>query len=88
MNPLLVSAIAGPVISGAVSLLKRFKLIDKYPKSTAFVASVGVAALQTGLSYHGVDVGTIAAQILIPFAGSVTTYEAVTTPIKNNIVTP
>ena len=87
MNTSLICLVAGPVISGLTSLFKKISFIKSHPKVFSFGVSavVGVASAVTG-GAAGVGVSELAQCVLIPFAGAVATYEAVTRPVKETII--
>lgn len=78
MDASLICMMAGPVIAGAVSAVKRIPFVAKYPKTISFIISTigGAVTAFTG-GAAGVGVMELAQCILIPFAGAVATYESV-----------
>jgi hypothetical protein len=79
MDTSVICLLAGPIISGGVSLLKRVPFVKRYPKSVSFALSAiigGITAVTGGAV--GVGIAEVTQCVLIPFAGAVTTYEAVT----------
>lgn len=87
MNTSLICLLAGPFISGLVSGFKRISLVANNPKKVAFGLSTLVGAISAVYGgAAGVGGSELAQCILIPFAGAVATYEAITRPIKENII--
>lgn len=83
MNTSIICLLAGPIISGLVSLLKKVSFVDNHPKTVAFVASAIVGGVSTFTGdTAGVGISELAQCILIPFAGAVATYEAVTRQVQ------
>lgn len=87
MNTSLICLLAGPVISGLVSAAKRIPFVSNKPKIVAFGLSVLTGAISVYFGgAAGVGASELAQCILIPFAGAVATYEAVTRPVQETII--
>lgn len=79
--------LAGPVISGGVSVLKRIPLVKKYPKTISFIFSAITGASASIVGNVGTEWVQLVECTLVPFAGSIATYEAVTRQVKKKLIT-
>lgn len=70
----LICLVAGVVVSGLVSLFKRWSFVKNNIKLVAFILSSAITIVG-GLTLWGLDWTAIVACTLVPFSAAVTTHE-------------
>lgn len=72
----IVCLVAGVVISGLVSLFKKWSVVKNHPKIVAMGLSI-ITTIVSGLTIGGMDWASLTTCLLVPFSAAVATHEIV-----------